>query len=77
MKVHGNKAVIAWSSPVDGGSAITGYLVTVNGKARSVAATAHRLVLTKLKPGVYKVQVAARNVLGYGPGSVTVKFRVE
>jgi hypothetical protein len=35
------------------------------------------LVLRKLKPGVYKVRVAARNGLGYGRSSVTVKFSVK
>jgi hypothetical protein len=77
VKVRGTKAVITWSAPANGGTAITGYCVTVNGKARSVGGTTHKLVLKKLKPGVYKVQVAARNALGYGRSSVNVKFRVR
>ena len=77
VMVRGTMAVIAWSAPANGGTAITGYRVTVNEKARSVGDTTHKLVLKKLKPGVYKVQVAARNALGYGRSSVTAKFRVK
>ena len=77
VMVRGTVAVTAWSAPANGGTAITGYRVTVNEKARSVGDTTHKLVLKKLKPGVYKVQVAARNALGYGRSSVTAKFRVK
>jgi hypothetical protein len=75
VKVRGSSAVITWSAPTNGGSEITGYRVTVNGNARLTAGTTRKLELTRLKRGVYMVQIAARNIVGYGRNSSTVKFR--
>ena len=77
MKVDGRKAVIKWAAPGDGGSPLTGYRVTVNGKTRTTGPSVHKLVLKKLRPGRYKVKVAAINAVGVGPASDITKFRIR
>jgi subtilisin family serine protease len=77
VKVTGHSATVRWTPPADGGSALTGYRITVNGKSRTVQAGSRRLVLRGLKPGILKVHVTALNALGDGPASPATKFRIR
>jgi predicted phage tail protein len=77
VSVGGRTAIIRWMAPRSGGSPLTGYRVTVNGKARTTAASAHRMVLRNLRPGRYTVKVAGINAVGVGPASVVVQFRIR
>jgi Fibronectin type III domain len=65
---------VGWQPPLsDGGSAVTGYVVTVTGTSTTVtaAATARSVTITGLTAGIsYTFRVAAVNVKGRGP-SVT------
>lgn len=76
-KVIGRKAIVKWTRPTDGGSALTGYRVSINGKARTTDADVRKLVFTRLKPGRYKVKVRAVNAVGVGSASETVRFRIR
>ena len=71
-------ATVRWTAPsIDGGSAITGYVVRVLdgtgaqvGALRPADATATSLVVTGLTNGSsYQFQVAATNAVGTGPNS--------
>lgn len=71
----GGVVTLAWSTPVDNGSAITGYNVyrRVDGgklvRLASVSATTHSFQDTTTQPGhTYAYQVRAVNALGEGPG---------
>jgi hypothetical protein len=77
VTVTGRKAVIRWLAPTNGGSAISGYSVFVNGNARTTSAGVRKFVLKNLTPGRYQVQVKATNALGAGPSSDTVSFRIR
>lgn len=67
----GNHAVLNWSAPVtDGGSLITGYVVTVTGfPSTTVPGTSYDM--SALAPGNYTVSVAAKNNIGTGPTAST------
>lgn len=77
VKVKRRKAVIRWAPPADGGAAVTTYRVSVNGKSVTRGAGARSLVLKKLKPGRYRVKIAATNGVGNGPASQIVKFTIR
>ncbi|WP_418058324.1 fibronectin type III domain-containing protein [Pimelobacter simplex] len=85
VKVRGRKAVVTWRAPGDGGTAITGYTVTVRGTVagkprtivRKVGPAARRTVLKGLKPGRYRVVVTATNAAGTSAASAPARFRVR
>jgi len=77
VKVDVRKAVIKWTMPGDGGSPVTGYRVTVNGKARTTVPSVLKLVLNRLRPGRYNLRLAAINAVGVGPASDIAKFRIR
>lgn len=73
---------VAFTTPPDGGSAITGYTIEVSADnfstiAATVAATSSPKVLTGLLPGVkYKARVRANNAVGssaYSPASLEIQ----
>ena len=77
VKVDGRTAVIRWSAARAGGSPLTGYRLTLNGKTRTVGPSVSKLALKRLKPGRYKVKVAAINAVGVGSASYIATFRVR
>lgn len=75
--VRGRKAVVKWAAANPQGSPVTRYLVDISkGKDRVLPGTT-RTTAYKLRPGRYRVRVAARNVVGTSPYSRWVAFRVH
>lgn len=66
---------VSWQPPVaDGGSVVTGYVITVAGTSRTIRASARSrsVTVTRLTRGrSYTFRVAARNAKGTGPGAVS------
>jgi titin len=62
-----NHALLSWKVPVtDGGSLISGYVVTVSGHS-PVTVPGASYDMSLLDPGPYTVTVAAKNNIGTGP----------
>ena len=60
------------------GSTVTAYRVDLSkGRDRNATGGARKVVLAKLKPGTYKVRVAALNAAGWSRYSRWVKVRVR
>jgi Fibronectin type III domain len=70
------RAIIHWAPRSDGGSPITSFRITVNGTTTTKSGDAREVVLRRLAPGVYKVQVAAVNAVGSSQPSEVATFRV-
>lgn len=67
-------ASVTWKTPVDGGSAIIGYVVTASpgGKRVTVGGSATRAKISGLTNGVkYTFSVVAINALGASPGATS------
>lgn len=78
VRVKGRKVLVMWVEPASNGRAIARYLIDLSkGKDKRVAGGARKLALKKLKPGKYKVRIAAVNAIGRGSHSVWVKFRIS
>jgi hypothetical protein len=76
--VRGSTAILKWTAADPNGSPITRYKVDISkGKDRTLAASAQKTVFKKLKPGRYRVRVAAHNGLGSGSYSTWAKFRIR
>jgi hypothetical protein len=77
VKVKRRKAVVRWVPAVSTGTPVTAYLVDLStGKDRSVAGSARKVAL-KLKPGKYRLRIAAVNANGQSPFSRWVRIRVR
>jgi hypothetical protein len=77
VKVKGRKVTVRWAGATSPTSAVTTYLVDLSkGTDRSAKGSARKLVL-KLKPGRYKIRVAALNATGWSPSSAWAKVRVR
>lgn len=76
VTVRPGKVTIRWRAPANGGLPITGYRLTVNGAATQVPASPTRLVGRSLRPGTYRVAIAAINAVGSGAASPVLRFRV-
>ncbi|MDP3967436.1 MAG: fibronectin type III domain-containing protein [Nocardioides sp.] len=75
--VRGKRAIVRWQAAQPNGSRITRYLVDISrGKDKSLKPTARKTVF-KLKPGRYRVRVAARNAVGRSPYSRWVRLRIR
>lgn len=74
VAVDGTTATVTWQAPQDGGSAITGYSVTLTGgtdgpRTRTVAGDVTQVDFEGLAPGTYRAQVTATNARGLSPAS--------
>jgi hypothetical protein len=77
VKVKGRKVTVKWAAATSSTSAVRTYLVDLSkGTDRSAKGSARKLVL-KLRPGKYKIRVAALNATGWSPSSRWVKVRVR
>ena len=72
--VSGTTASLSWQQPVrNGGSAVNGYRVTVDGTTTTVGSTVRFYPVRGLAAGTHILKVAATNALGTGPtAAVTV-----
>ena len=78
VRVRGRKAVVRWAAATSPGSTVTAYRVDLSkGRDRSATGGARKVVLARLKPGTYKVRVAALNAAGWSRYSRWVKVRVR
>ena len=76
--VRGTRVIVKWKAAVPNGSAIARYLVGISkGKDKRAGASARKTVFRNLKPGRYKVRIAASNAIGTSPYSAWVKFRIR
>lgn len=75
--VKGRKVVLRWKPAESNGSAITRYRVTGAKPFARVVGSKTKLVYKGVKPGTYRVRVAARNDVGWGAPSKTLKVRVK
>ncbi len=72
----GTSASITWAAPAsDGGAAITGYSLVVDGVAQPEAGLS--ATLNGLTPGSHSVTVAAINSVGTGTATAVVNFIIE
>lgn len=71
----GSGVRLTWQAPgSDGGSAVTGYVITLSGTTRKInaSAAARSVIVTGLTAGKsYEFGVAARNAKGTGPAEVS------
>lgn len=78
IAVRGRKAIVKWQAAVSNGSPITRYLIDISkGKDKTVGASARKTVFKRLKPGRYRIRIAARNAIGTSPNSTWVKVRIR
>lgn len=77
VAVAGDQAVVTWAAPSNGGSAITGYRVSLDGAAPvTVAAGTTSQTFTGVGAGSHGVTVTAVNYLGASPASASASFAV-
>ena len=76
VTVKAQRVIVRWQAPSNGGSRLTGYRVTLSGDTTRVPGS-QRGLNQRLKPGRYRIRVAAVNGIGKGPASPAVTFRVR
>lgn len=77
VTVAGSDATVTWTAPSDGGSALTGYQIVVDGGAPiAVAPEASSHTLSGLAAGAHSVTLAAKNYLGTSPASAAKSFEI-
>ncbi|MRG59465.1 hypothetical protein GE115_06200, partial [Agromyces sp. CFH 90414] len=70
LTVKGSSLTITWTAPADGGSAVTGYKLALNGgTVVPVPATSTSYTFAKLGAGTYTATVLATNAVGDGVAS--------
>ena len=75
---RGRKVIVKWAAATTNGSPITRYLVDISkGKDTTTGASARKVLFKRLRPGRYRIRIAARNAIGMSPYSGWVKFRVR
>ena len=76
--VRGRKVVVKWKTGIANGSPITRYLIDISKvKDKAANASARRTVFKRLKPGRYRIRIAARNAIGTSPYSAWVRIRIR
>lgn len=76
--VKGQSVTISWAAPADGGSAVTGYRVALNGGTAIDVAAPQTSYTIKLAPGSYTATVIAVNDAGASVASpVSAKIVVD
>ena len=76
--VRGRKVIVKWKTAVTNGSPINRYLIDISkGRDKTAKAGARKTVFKRLKPGRYKIRVAARNAIGTSAYSTWVKIRIR
>lgn len=78
VRVVGQRAIVSWVAPGNGGSAITRYRV-MNGKGKVVVVpgSARRVVFRGLAPARYAFRVVAVNRVGRSPRSLPTIVRIQ
>jgi murein DD-endopeptidase MepM/ murein hydrolase activator NlpD len=76
--VRGRRVIVKWKAAEPNGSPITRYLVDISkGKDKTLEVSARKTVFKRLRPGRYRIRIAARNAVGTSPYSAWVKVRVR
>lgn len=78
VSVRGRKAIVRWRAAASNGSRVTRYVIDISrGKDKTVRARARKTAFRGLKPGKYRIRIAARNAFGLSPYSTRVKIRIR
>jgi hypothetical protein len=74
----GRNAIVKWQAAAFNGSPSTRYLIDISkDKDKAAKAAARKVVFNRLKPGKYRIRIAARNAIGTSPYSTWVKIRIR
>ncbi len=78
VRVVGQRVIVSWVAPGNGGSAITRYRV-MNGKGKVIVVpgSARRVVFRGLAPARYAFRVVAVNRVGRSPRSLPTIVRIQ
>jgi hypothetical protein len=78
VKVSGRTITITWKAPATNGARISAYVLTGGKPAtKVVGGSIRKYVYRDMRPGTYRLRVAARNAAGTGPASTAVAARVR
>ena len=78
LVARGRKVVVTWKAAVANGSPVIRYLIDISkGGDRNTRASARKTVFKRLKPGRYRIRIAARNAMGTSPYSAWVRVRIR
>lgn len=76
--VRGRKVIVKWRAATANGSPVVRYRVDISkGKDKAAGPSVRKIVFKRLKPGRYRIRVAARNAVGTSPWSAWVKIRIR
>lgn len=74
LAAKGTSLTVTWTAPADGGSPLTGYLISLNGgTAIPLTGTETSYTFAKLAAGKYTATVVAVNAIGSGTASASSK----